>query len=366
MKTIRWITGNGLVLLVAGVLGCLLTGCAVVGPTAISSGRLTYNEAISETNNQQMLMVAIHNRYEERGSLLAVSSVTANVRVATSTGIQLGFGDSDNYVGNLVPFSAGAVYEENPTISYTPVEGEKYARQLMTPVSLAALAQLTQTLSDPTHVYNAIVSSVNGIQNPDFMYSDEGTDQRFSRFVTLMTRLNQANRLHLVESSQQAGSFLVVIDHYAPAYTADVDELMGLLGLPRPGHRSPRLILPVSLALDGRDSGGIGFTTYSVWDLVEVLSAAIDVPEDDLATGVTATYPPAGLIGRELRIRYARNRPEHAYVSVKYRDVWFYIDEKDRATKRFFRLMTGLWSIAIAESTVRASAAPVLTVPVSR
>jgi hypothetical protein len=46
--------------------------------------------------------------------------------------------------------------------------------------------------------------------------------------------------------------------------------------------------------------------------------------------------------------------------------VWFYIDEKDQATKRFFRLLGSLLSVAIAESTANASAAPVLTVPVSR
>ena len=152
----------------ACVLGCLLAGCTVVGPTAIRSGRLAYNEAITETNNQQMLMVVIHNRYEERGNLLAVASVTANVSVTTSTGIQLGFGDDDNYAGNLVPFSAGAVYEENPTISYTPVAGEKYTKQLFSPVPMTALAQLAGTLANPTYIYTTLVSSVNGIRNPDF------------------------------------------------------------------------------------------------------------------------------------------------------------------------------------------------------
>jgi hypothetical protein len=53
-------------------------------------------------------------------------------------------------------------------------------------------------------------------------------------------------------------------------------------------------------------------------------------------------------------------------VAVKYRNGWFYIDEKDQATKQYFRLLTTLLSVNIAESTGRASATPVLTVPVSR
>ena len=59
-------------------------------------------------------MIVIHNRYEERGSLLAVASVTANVSVTTSTAVQLGVGDDANYAGNLVPFGAAAVYLQRP------------------------------------------------------------------------------------------------------------------------------------------------------------------------------------------------------------------------------------------------------------
>lgn len=366
MKSIRYPAGIGRSLVSICVLGCLLTGCTVVGPTAIRSGRLTYNEAITETNNQQMLMVVIHNRYEERGNLLAVASVTANVSVTTRTGVQLGFGDNDNYAGNLVPFSAGAIYEENPTISYIPVVGEKYTQQLFSPVPLYVLAQLSGALADPAYIYRALVASVNDIQNPDFLFSQVQPDPRFSRFVTIMTALTRAHCLHWIKDPSQAGSFSVVITRYAPAYTAEVSELLNLLGLPVPDDHSAQIILPVFLALDGRNSGGIGITTRSVWDLLEILTAAIEVPEEDERNGVATRYPPPGLAGRELRVHRSKARPEHAAVAVRYRDSWFYIDETDQNTKRFFRLMSALWSVTIAESTAKGSAAPVLTVPVSR
>ena len=351
---------------IACVIGCLLAGCTVVGPSALRSGRLAYNAAIAETNNQQMLMFVIQNRYGESASLLAVASVTANVSITASTGIQLGFGDKDDYAGNLVPFSAGAVYEENPTISYTPVAGAEYARQVFSPVPIAVLAQMTGTLADPAHVYNALVSGVNGIRNPDFRFYPTDPDPRFERFVAIITRLTQADRLHWAEDPGQSGRFSIVIDHYAPSFTAEVRELLGLLGLAAPTDPYARLILPVFLALDGRDSGGLGMTTRSVGDLVEMLSAAVKVPEQDLRKGAATTYPPLGLAGSGLRIHHSQSGPEHAAVAVQYRDRWFYIDESDQATKRFFRLMAALWSVTIAESAPKGSAAPVLTVPVGR
>lgn len=353
-------------LITAFILFGLLAGCAAIGPDAIRSGRLTYNEAIGETNNQQMLLSIIKNRYEEGSNLLAVTSVTANVSVTTSAGIQLGFGDQDNYAGNLVPFSAGAVYEENPTISYTPVAGAKYARQVFSPVPISVLAQLTGTLHDPAYIYDALVSSVNGTHNPGFLFLPTDLDPQFSRIVTIITRLTQAHRLHWVEDGQQSGRFSIVIDQYAPTYLAEVDELLGLIGLSAPRDPASRVIVPVFLALDSRDSSGMGLTTRSVGDLMEILSAAIEIPDDDQHSGVAATYPRLGLAGEKLRVHHSTARPEHAAVAVQYRDSWFYIDETDQATKRFFRLMSALWSATIADSASKGFAAPVLTVPVSR
>jgi len=122
----------------------------------------------------------------------------------------------------------------------------------------------------------------------------------------------------------------------------------------------------VHLNLDGRNTGGISLATRSVFRLVEILSAAVEVPEQDQGNGTTADYPAPGPIGRQLRIRRAKTRPEHATVAVEYRDGWFYIDDTDRATKGFFRLLGTLWSVAVAESAARSSAAPILTLPASR
>jgi len=351
--------------LLAGVLGALLAGCTVAGPSAVRNGRLAYNQAITETDNQQMLMGVVHSRYDETTTLLAVASVTANVRVTTSTGIELGFGDSDNYAGSLVPFSAGAVYEENPTISYVPVAGAKYAGQLFSPVRVAVLAELTGTLAESDYIFTALIASANGIRNPDFQYASVAPDPHFERFVTLMTTLTQAHRLHWVMDGSKDGAHSLVIEHFAPELTAEVSELLSLLGLPVPPPDATQVVVPVFLALNGRESGGIGLTTRSVGNLVEILAAAVEVPEDDMRRGIAAPYPPPGLAGQHLRVRYSDDKPSGAAVAVPYRDGWYYIDETDRPTKRFFRLLSALWSVSMAEGTAHA-AGPVLTVPVSR
>ena len=227
-------------------------------------------------------------------------------------------------------------------------------------------AKLSATIADPGFVYEALVSSVNGIRNPDFLFPADHPEPGFARFAEIMTLLTHAHRLHWVETPGEPGAFSIVIHDYAPDYAAETRELMSLLSLPGPTDDLSELILPVSLALDGSDSSGVGITLRSVIDLVEILSAAIEVPHEDRQSGLTASYPPPGRAGNGLRVRFSQERPDASSVAVPYRDGWYFIAETDQGTKRFFRLLSALWSVTIADSTSHMANAPVLTVPVSR
>lgn len=113
------------------VLAIAWAGCNVVGPSAISNGRGTYNAVINQTEDEQILTLLVRQRYDETLGLLAVSSVTASIRVGASVGANAGIGPESGYEGNLVPLSAGAAYEENPTISYIPLRGEQFVERML-------------------------------------------------------------------------------------------------------------------------------------------------------------------------------------------------------------------------------------------
>jgi hypothetical protein len=356
-----------LVIRLATCLLCsVLFGCTVVGPNALRSGRLAYNEAITETSNQQMLMALVHNRYAEANTLLAVASVTANVSVSSSAEIQAGFGNSETYDGNLVPFSGGFVYEENPTISYIPVNGGPYLQQVMSPIPVSVFAQITHTMPYPEYAYDMLLSSVNGIRSPAFLFGAQQDDPRFARFVELMTELTHQHSLYWSMDSRNEKSISLVLEPSTEQSGELTDELLGMLNIAAPAAQHGRYVIPVSLALTGTESGGIGITTRTIHELVEILSAAVDVPTGDAQSGVAAPVPRPGRPGRDLKVHYSTERPEQAYVAVEYRDGWFYIHSQDQATKRYFKLMGNLWSSAMAQTLGTGTSAPVLTVPVSR
>ena len=108
-------------------------------------------------------------RYREPYGLLAVASITANVRIRTTVGAQFGVGPESNFSGNLVPLSAGVLYEENPTISYTPVEGQQYLRQMLSPLLLDLVVLLLSATGDSPGTLTFLIKEINGIRNPEFV-----------------------------------------------------------------------------------------------------------------------------------------------------------------------------------------------------
>ena len=345
---------------------CLLSGCAVVGPSSISMGRADYNDAINRTEDEQMLLSIIKGRYGETFSLLAVSGVAANVRFGSRAGIQAGFGPSENYVGSLVPFSGGLAYEENPTITYAPVQGEQYLRQLMSPVSLDILILFIRSGTYSTSYLNIIANRINNLRNPDFLYAASAeTDLRFQRFIELNFELRESGVLQWVEDSRKDVDYAILITGHAPAYTEKVRDYFSLLGLPMQKDVSEDIVLPVYFGVGGSELSGVTISTRSTFDLIQILRAAVEIPQDHVGEGLSFTYPEVGLAGKNLRIHASKDKPKRAAVAVKHRGHWFYIDDTDMHTKLFYWIVRTLWSVSMASSSDQ-RAAPVLTIPVNR
>ena len=358
----RWVIGVSILclLLVAA------TGCATVGPRSISMGRADYNEAINKTEDEQMLLSIVKGRYGETFSLLAVSGVAANVRFSSNAGVQVGFGPESNYDGNLVPFSGGVAYEENPTITYTPVQGEQYLRQLLSPLPLNLLVLIVRSGTNTAATLALLTNRINDMRNPDFLSGPNAkADPRFERFVELGGELDQAGLIQFVEDPRENIPFDILITGYAPTYSGKVREYLGLLGIPMPVDESKDIVLPVYFAIKGRDLEGVAISTRSTFDLIEILRAAIEIPQEHAGAGLAIRYPKRGLAGENLCIYTSKDEPVRAAVAVKHRGYWFYIHESDMRTKLYYLMIRTLWSVSIAAASEQ-KAAPVLTIPVSR
>jgi len=346
-----------------------LSGCAMVGPRSISMGRADYNEAINRTEDEQMLLSIVKGRYGETFSLLAVSGVAANVRFRTNAAVEIGYGPRWQYYENLVPFTGGLAYEENPTITYAPVRGEQYLRQLMSPIPLDILVLIVRSGTNEANYFASLTNRINDMRNPDFLdLPSTKADPRFQRFAELNRELDQAGLIQWVADPRKEVTFDILITGYAPTHTEKVREYLTLLELPMPPEKTKDIVLPVYLAVKGRELkelNGIAISTRSTYDLIEILRAAIEIPPEHTSDGLAIKYPTPGLAGKDLRIYASKDKPKRTAVAVKHRGYWFYIDDADMQTKLFYVMVRTLWSTSIAAAADQ-KAAPVLTIPVSR
>jgi hypothetical protein len=108
----------------------------------------------------------------------------------------------------------------------------------------------------------------------------------------------------------------------------------------------------------------IAIQTRSMMQVLADFGSYIEVPASDIAEG--RVYAPQTnavsekLFPALLRVRWSESPPADAHVSVKYRDGWFWIDDRDHDSKTAFTFLMLLFSLTETGTT---QTAPIVTVP---
>ena len=338
-----------------------LPACAWFGPEVIRSGRPAYNDAILATNDEQLLKNIVRTRYGDGLGFLTVSSVTANVTLSAGGAVNLGFGSSAAYQSNLVPFAGTVSSEQNPTIAFSPVSGDRVLRQMAgeTPLDLAILSM--RAAHSQKQAFTWLVRRVNDIRNHDFL-EPPGTavDPRFDEVTALIGVLHDRGCLYWARLQGTAPGFGFVLHNYRETAAAEAARLMDVLQIPRPAREGDDVIVPVVLAAGAPDAGSVALETRSLRGMMRLAAAAIELPPD---TPGAMRFPVRGPGASGIRIRTASERPAGARVAVEHRDRWYYIDDADETTKQWFEMITLLFNAQVPEPV--SASAPVFTIPVA-
>lgn len=345
--------------------GYVLGPKATLGPGAIVRGRALYNDVITHTNNEQTLKLIVRARYGEPAGMLSVASVTANMHTTATTASQFGIGPTSNYSGNITPLSLGLAYEENPTIAYTPVQGERYAKSFLSPVGLDVLVLLLGIEHPPDRVISMLIKQINGLRNP--MYGSPAAHAAFQSSIDLLAHLEEAGLATWASTATTGGAFALVLHDYAPGSRDAVLDLLGRWGLPRSLAEHDRdIALPLKLAFGRVTKPELNLQTRSVHDLIELAARAVEVPPEDaaLATGdhdADASSPLRGI----LRVHSSPGVPPvDVLVATRHRGHWFYVAADDASSKLTFRFLQELINMRLVEGVPQTM--PTLTIPVSK
>jgi hypothetical protein len=339
----------------------VLFGCSAMGPTTVSRDRFDYTAAISDSWKNQMLFNMVKIRYGDAPVFLDVSSVISQYQIsgAVSLGATINYPPSSTS-GNL---GGAGTYVERPTITYTPVMGDKFARSLMSPVPPPAILSLIQAGYPVDLVFRLLVQEINGVRN---RFGGEARAQsaepEFYSLIEKMRKIQSAGAIGMrfKRKEKEEATFLVMRGERDPAIEALSAEVRKLLGLdPRAKEFN------VVYGAVSKDDKEIAILTRSILEVIIDLSADIEVPATHVKekrvgpTHVEETVKD-GKILPLIRIQSSSEKPDDAFVSVPYRGSHFWIDDRDLMSKKMFSFLMFVFTLV---ETGEKGTAPIVTVP---
>ena len=354
-------------LFLISALASLLSGClATFGPQAIERTHPAYNEAIIASINEQMLQNLVRMRYRDVTFFLEIGSVTTSLSLQASAGVDaaLNFGTRDS----LSP-GVGLGYADNPTISYTPLQGENLLKSLLSPLQLEAILVLTQSGWNIDRVFGLCFERINNLYNaPKASGPTPQQEPDYEEFNHLLESLSVLQKRQLIEigTTHQHDSPGITVRLVADdvQHRQEIDRIYALLQLDRE-------VKDFDLSTDFLEVSQTQWAvrTRSISGLLYYLSQNVETPEQHQVDGlVTITTSKTGGIfdwthtpaGRRFKIRTKAKRPDNAYIATYYRGHWFYIEDTDLESKSTFMLLRQLFDLQAGQTR---SQGPTLTLP---
>jgi len=333
------------------LLAC--AGCHSFGPKSVGETHPLYNEVISRSLNEQFLLNLVRLRYRDNPYFLEVGSVAVNTSLESSVGSSFSL-VSDG--ADTIKPSGTLTYKQNPTVSYTPLRGNQFLKQMLTPVPLEALLTLTQSGWSVQRVMSVCVERANDLDNAaNASGPTPGQEPRFEAFqamADLLRDLQQADAMELgaapVAAEGKKGHSLVLRFKGGAALAGKFKELCKLLGVP---ENSTDLVLTTDFL--NKPVNGVAVRTRSMMAIMFFLSHNIVVPASDENAGlVTITklrdgerFDWANVTGRLFAVSSVSSRPSDAYLAVPYRGSWFYVRQDDLESKSTFMLLNQLFNL---------------------
>jgi hypothetical protein len=307
----------------------LLGACTQLGPRSIPGDRLEFSRALADSWKQQALLNIVKFRYLDPPIFVDVGQIVSGYTMEStvSAGVAASHDSPD-----VLTLGAAGRYTDRPTITYTPLTGPRFVRGLMTPLPPETLLFLIQSGWPADWILRLSLESINGLRN-HAGYQARGTpgDARFFRLLALLRQIQVSSALRSRVETDTLG----------------IDEFRVVHG-----------------AAPTKDDQ-LALETRSVYHILAALGACVEVPPEDVDQG-RATPAIADDNSDDparvplLRVHRASARPKEAFVAVPYHGSWYWIDDRDLASKRTFAFVLLLFTLA---DNGPEGGVPVLTIP---
>ncbi len=263
---------NWLISLLAAIL---IAGCTGIGPSTIERDRFEYSSAIAESWKEMMLLNIIKIRYGDTPMFLEVGSVVNQYILERELEAVAGLRSGD-LIGDGLELGARGKYSDRPTITYSPLIGEKFYKSLLTPIPPHALFLLIQSGWNADFLLRVCLTAINDLYNSsERRLSTHEADKGFDQLLEILTEMQHSGGLgsRLVER-QGEKTIIFFRQNLSDKVKQNSLKIVELLGLD-PQASEFRLVYGSS-ASDDRE---IAMLTRSMIDIIAELSQFVQVPD---------------------------------------------------------------------------------------
>lgn len=335
-----------------------------MGPSTIPRDRFDYAAAIADSWKSQMLLNLVKARYAEAPVFLDIASAINSYSIETGGNVGVEFQTPLASNANTLGLGAATKYTDRPTITYSPLIGDKFSKSLMTPIPPGALLGLMQAVWNTEMLLRCCVHSINGHRN----FSQRGVighapDPEFVRLVAVLGRIQRAGGLgmRVLREKDASATVLFFPPKVAGPRATDITEAERLLGIKVTAGAEFKVIYGTV----SRNDQEIAILTRSMLETLLDMASYIDVPaahvaENRAAPGFADVGGAASGLKPLIRVRSGAEKPNDAFVAIRYRDLWFWIEDRDLPSKGMFSFLMFLFTLTESGG---GSVSPVLTVP---
>lgn len=363
-------------LLVAVACALGAAGCNTVGPPSVRRAPFEYNQALVGAANEQLLLNLVRLKYRDTPYFLQPTSLSTQYHLEGSIGASFDVTTDGDASGSS---ATGFTLSETPTVTWTPLQGDQFVTELLSPITIDALMLLPQAGWSIERVLRlsvqrlADVPNAPGASGPTPSYAP--VFEEFQDLACALRKLQVEGRLGVtvdeVEAPAAAGEKAgPELEFRLTARERGWRELpaTGVCAVDRVAD--PEALLRehgIELAGDGvvlrnaylRNGEGLAVETRSLLGAMYYLSHGVESPREHgpegrrLVTEAGGCGPEAAKsTWRELttslfRVECGKRRPPRGetFVEVFYQGTWFYIRNDDLDSKSTFGLLMQLFSL---------------------
>ena len=371
----------------------LLIPAGCTGPMAIRRTHQHYNEAIQKTGKEQLLLNLVRLRYLDVPTILAAESLTTQFSFDRGAGVDGSVieGSLPNGLDLGISTSAG----ETPTVSYRPLRGSEYIKELVTPMKPEDLIRFIESGWSIERVLQIAAQEVNGIPNAPTASGPTPLQapnyQEFDQLLDLLRELQVQGNIELgyvQEQKKISGTALTaqvtsedLVNAAKNGFRFEqvdgqihLEQTVSTLKMRPVEPSDPEQFSYLSELLGSdllaEDGTKVSIEPRSLLGAMYYLSHVISVPREHCEAGLIPVtvdelnqpFDWTQVAGNLLRVCVQKHKPKCSYVAVEYRGYWYYIPDDHLSSKATFTFLAALLELQAGGTS--SAPPPTLTIPV--